>query len=66
MFERILKAELTFPSHIKPDARHLLAALLTRDPDKRLGSGPGDAWDIRNHPFFAPLDWNKVSDHLIY
>eukprot|EP00299_Pterocystis_sp_00344_P001055 c1072_g1_i1.p1 GENE.c1072_g1_i1~~c1072_g1_i1.p1 ORF type:complete len:497 (-),score=124.33 c1072_g1_i1:87-1532(-) len=60
MFERILKAELTFPSHIRPDARNLLTALLTRDPDKRLGSGPNDAWDIRNHPFFATLDWNKV------
>eukprot|EP00301_Raphidiophrys_heterophryoidea_P003231 c11469_g1_i1.p1 GENE.c11469_g1_i1~~c11469_g1_i1.p1 ORF type:complete len:510 (-),score=104.03 c11469_g1_i1:228-1697(-) len=60
MFERILKAELTFPSHIKPEARHILSALLTRDPDKRLGSGPGDANDIRTHPFFAPLDWNMV------
>lgn len=60
MFERILKAELTFPSHIKPDARGLLAALLTRDPDKRLGSGPGDAWEIRSHPFFTVLDWEKV------
>jgi serine/threonine protein kinase len=60
MFERILKAELTFPSHIRPDARNLLTALLTRDPDKRLGSGPNDAWDIRNHPFFVSLDWNKV------
>jgi len=60
MFERILKADLTFPSHIRSDARGLLTALLTRDPDKRLGSGPGDAMEIRTHPFFQSLDWDRV------
>lgn len=60
MFERILNSELTFPPHIQPDAQHLLTALLTRDPEKRLGSGPADAEDIMGHAFFKELDWDLV------
>eukprot|EP00300_Choanocystis_sp_HF-7_P030227 c39009_g1_i1.p1 GENE.c39009_g1_i1~~c39009_g1_i1.p1 ORF type:complete len:476 (-),score=150.64 c39009_g1_i1:177-1604(-) len=60
MFERILTADLTFPSHINADAQDLLIGLLNRDPDKRLGSGPGDGEELRNHPFFAALNWEQV------
>ncbi|CAN0371217.1 unnamed protein product, partial [Ectocarpus sp. 13 AM-2016] len=34
--------------------------LLTRDPSKRLGSSLDDAQEVERHPFFAPLDWNRV------
>jgi serine/threonine protein kinase len=61
MFEKILKADLTFPQFVSKDARHLLSGLLTRDPDRRLGSGKGDAYEIRSHPFFDGLNWDDVS-----
>jgi len=61
MFERILNSELTFPPHIQADAQHLLAALLKRDPEERLGSGAKDATEIMEHPFFKSLDWERVA-----
>jgi len=60
MFERILNAELTFPPQITADVQSLLRGLLTREADKRLGSGVADAQDIMDHEFFKTLDWDKV------
>ena len=34
--------------------------LLNRDPKKRLGSGPGEAEDIKIHKFFKGIDWDQV------
>ena len=34
--------------------------LLTRDPNRRLGSGKGDAEEIKAHPFFKDVDWSAV------
>jgi len=37
-----------------------LAGLLTRDADRRLGSGPDGANDVKRHPFFKDIDWEKL------
>lgn len=34
-----------------------MTGLLQRDPSKRLGSGEGDADEIKNHPFFHDVNW---------
>ena len=34
--------------------------LLTRDPLKRLGSGPTGAEEIKRHPFFKSINWAKL------
>jgi len=60
MYELILKAPLKFPSFVPPDAQSLLRGLLERDETKRLGSGPSDAKEIMQHPFFASIDWEKL------
>jgi serum/glucocorticoid-regulated kinase 2 len=41
------------------EAKDLLTRLLDRDPKKRLGSLNG-AEDIKNHPFFEMIDWDKM------
>jgi hypothetical protein len=33
---------------------------LTRDPDKRLGSGSDGSEAVKNHPFFKGIDWDKL------
>ena len=38
----------------------IILKLLQRNPLKRLGSGKGDAEEIKLHPFFNDIDWNKV------
>jgi serum/glucocorticoid-regulated kinase 2 len=61
MYEKILRGELTFPSYVSPDARTLLAALLQRSPDLRLGSGLGDAEQLKSHAWFSGMDWGRVA-----
>mmetsp|Transcript_26895 Transcript_26895/g.39844 ORF Transcript_26895/g.39844 Transcript_26895/m.39844 type:complete len:570 (+) Transcript_26895:148-1857(+) len=60
MFEKIMKAELNFPSFLSEAAKDLLRHLLVRDPKKRLGSGEADAGEIKAHGFFYGLDWDRL------
>jgi serine/threonine protein kinase len=62
MYDKILHDRLVFPSSVSvpPDAKDLLEKLLVRDPKKRLGTGEADAVPIRDHQFFASMDWDKL------
>jgi serum/glucocorticoid-regulated kinase 2 len=60
MYELILKAQLKFPNFVPLEAQSLLKGLLEREEFKRLGSGPTDGAEIRNHPFFSNIDWDKL------
>ena len=42
------------------EAKNLIVHLLNRNPSKRLGAGERGANDIKKHPFFAKIDWDKV------
>ncbi|XP_043793417.1 ribosomal protein S6 kinase alpha-2-like isoform X2 [Apis laboriosa] len=55
---QILKAKLGMPLNISPDAQALLRVLFKRNPANRLGSGGIE--EIKNHPFFATIDWNAL------
>ncbi|CAM9125799.1 unnamed protein product, partial [Ectocarpus fasciculatus] len=61
MFQKIMTAELTFPSFMSDRAKDLLTRLLIRDPKLRLGSGPGDAEELKSHPFFSDINWERLS-----
>ncbi|GAM18625.1 hypothetical protein SAMD00019534_018000 [Acytostelium subglobosum LB1] len=58
MYQKILNGELKIPSYISPEARSLLEGLLTREVDRRLGSKSGN--DVKNHPWFKSIDWDKL------
>lgn len=62
MCENILRSDLQFPpgSTASPEARDLIRGLLLRDPAKRLGSKDDGAQEIKNHPFFAGVDWEAL------
>ncbi|EGR33343.1 protein kinase domain protein [Ichthyophthirius multifiliis] len=60
LFENIQKAPLKIPSYLSQEARSLLKSLLQRNPAKRLGSGKGDAQEIKAHPFFNDLSWEDA------
>lgn len=66
MFDKIMNADLTFPQQLSESAKDLLAKLLLRDPKLRLGSGEGDAADIKRHPFFHDVDWNLLMNGKLY
>ncbi|KAJ3211351.1 hypothetical protein HDU67_004585 [Dinochytrium kinnereticum] len=58
MYKKILKDEITFPEEVGPAAKDLLKKLLNRDPSQRLGSK--NAEEIKNHPFFSEINWQKL------
>ncbi|KAH0561876.1 ribosomal protein S6 kinase beta-1-like [Cotesia glomerata] len=58
--EKILKAKLTLPQYLTHDARDLIRKLLKRQVHQRLGSGSGDAEQVKNHIFFRHINWNDV------
>ncbi|DAZ95461.1 TPA: hypothetical protein N0F65_002146 [Lagenidium giganteum] len=61
LFEKIRKGDLTFPKYLSAEAKDLLGKLLERDPTKRLGTGPDDAGEIKNHPFFREIQWDALA-----
>ena len=59
--EKILKAKLTLPYYISPDAKDLVTRLLRKEPKKRLGAVmPKDMQTIKNHRFFKKICWEKL------
>eukprot|EP00128_Syssomonas_multiformis_P001256 Colp12_sorted_trinity150504_noHs@35500 len=58
MYQRILHDRLRFPPIVSERARSIISGLLNRDPKKRLGAGSSS--EIQKHPFFEPIDWEKI------
>jgi len=67
MFGNILVEDVRFPRNvtISAEARDLLLGLLVKDPAKRLGGGPSDAREIKNHDFFEPINWDELEQKKI-
>ncbi|XP_076164262.1 ribosomal protein S6 kinase 2 beta isoform X3 [Ptiloglossa arizonensis] len=55
---QILKAKLSMPLNISPEAQALLRVLFKRNPANRLGSGGVE--EIKSHVFFATIDWDAL------
>ncbi|XP_006882844.1 PREDICTED: ribosomal protein S6 kinase alpha-2 isoform X2 [Elephantulus edwardii] len=56
----ILKAKLGMPQFLSGEAQSLLRALFKRNPCNRLGAGLDGVEEIKRHPFFMTIDWNKL------
>ncbi|XP_030647984.1 ribosomal protein S6 kinase alpha-1 isoform X6 [Chanos chanos] len=56
----ILKAKLGMPQFLSAEAQSLLRNVFKRNPGNRLGAGPDGVEEIKRHPFFATIDWNKL------
>lgn len=59
MYDLILSAPIPFPHDMAPDAKDLLARLLDRNCETRLGSRQGAA-EIKAHPYFKDIDFGKL------
>ncbi|KAK4691720.1 hypothetical protein P7C71_g5341, partial [Lecanoromycetidae sp. Uapishka_2] len=60
IYDAILADEPLYPPHMPKNSVHLLRLLLLRDPERRLGSGPDDAYDVMQHVFFQEIDWDDL------
>ncbi|EFO27922.1 AGC/RSK/P70 protein kinase [Loa loa] len=58
--DKILKGRLTLPSFLSMEARDLIKRLLKRHVETRLGAGPEDACEIKQHSFFRSFNWDLV------
>eukprot|EP00808_Paulinella_micropora_P013250 g50282.t1 len=59
LFNKILQANVRIPAFFSAEAKSLLQALLDRDTASRLGS-KGDGKEVKQHAFFASIDWGKL------
>merc|ERR1712013_658705 len=60
LFERIRRGQLEYPSYVTDIAKSMLSAMLHRDPTKRLGGGPTDGYEVKNHTFFQNVNFGHV------
>lgn len=60
IYDAILADEPLYPIHMPRDSVSILQKLLTREPDQRLGSGPTDAQEVMNQPFFRNVNWDDI------
>jgi len=56
MYQKIMTAPLNIPSFFSPEAKNLVERLLDRSPVTRLS----DPAQVKAHPFFKTIDWEKL------
>ncbi|CAK9044590.1 unnamed protein product [Durusdinium trenchii] len=59
LFAAICEAPLAFPAYVPEDAMQVLAGLLERRPERRLGSF--GAKEIKKHQWFKLFDWDALA-----
>jgi len=65
LFTAIMKEKLSLPSSISSPANALLSGLLSKDPAQRLGAGPGDVQEIKEHQFFQAINWRALDEKRV-
>lgn len=61
IYEKIFAGKVRYPFHFSQPLRSLLRkGLLQADLSKRLGNLKAGVEDIRNHPWFADVDWMSI------
>ncbi|GAN05515.1 candidate protein kinase C [Mucor ambiguus] len=60
IFDAVLEDNILYPINMSKHSVSICEALLERNPEKRLGGGKGDAQEVKNHPFFAGVNWDDM------
>jgi serine/threonine protein kinase len=60
IFDAILSDEPLYPLHMPRDSVSILQKLLTREPERRLGSSDRDALDLMEHPYFRNVNFDDI------
>ena len=65
IFYNIENEKLVIPDYVSKEAADLIRKLLERNPNKRLGSSPADAEEIKKEAFFKDINWNDIYNKTI-
>ncbi|GBL78798.1 Putative protein kinase C delta type [Araneus ventricosus] len=60
LYWSICHEEPAYPHFLTKDARNILENLLLKSPVKRLGMPANPTGDIKDHPFFSTIIWDKL------
>jgi len=60
LFWSICNEQAYFPRFLSKEAKQILLLLLEKNPATRLGVSESIHGDVRNQPFFKPIDFNKL------
>ena len=61
LYNNIKFGELRLQPWLSDSAKDLFIKLLAKDPADRLGGGPRDAEEIKEHSWFAGLNWEDLA-----
>lgn len=56
---------MKLPSHLSGEAKDLVAKLMSRAPQMRLGMGKKGAEEIKSHPWFKSIDWSEAESRKL-
>ena len=48
------------PAYLREEAKQVVLAFLSREVEQRIGCGERGAAEIKEHPFFATIEWDKL------
>ncbi|XP_066548772.1 serine/threonine-protein kinase N2-like [Amia ocellicauda] len=65
LFRNIVEAEVRYPWFVSSKATSIMKELLHKTPAERLGSGEGDAAEVKKHPYFSRVDWNGLLERKV-
>ncbi|CAL1264946.1 unnamed protein product [Larinioides sclopetarius] len=60
LYWSICHEEPAYPHFLSKDAKNILENLLIKSPVKRLGMPANPTGDIKDHPFFSTILWDKL------
>nr|QWX95814.1 SGK-related kinase [Strongyloides stercoralis] len=64
MYNNVVNEPLYIPATGSAISKNILTNLLQKNPSQRLGAKK-DFEEIKNHPFFMPIDWDKLLEREI-
>jgi protein kinase A len=59
-YENILAGNVVYPEYLHPDATNLLKRLITKSLSERLGNLQNGTDDVKNHPWFSEVVWERL------
>ncbi|KAI3402796.2 pka1 [Candida oxycetoniae] len=59
-YENILNGTITYPDYLPPDILDLLQKLIVKDLTQRLGNLQGGSDDVKYHPWFKEVIWERL------